>query len=55
LLLAQRTIKSVLKEEGCIILFVDEIHLVLGAEKGESSMDAGSNLLKTMLSRLHHS
>ncbi|KAG9288892.1 hypothetical protein G9A89_019514 [Geosiphon pyriformis] len=50
----EERLKSVLKEvkdsqEG-IILFIDEIHLVLGAGKGEGSMDA-ANLLKPMLAR----
>ncbi|KAJ1927678.1 hypothetical protein IWQ60_002734 [Tieghemiomyces parasiticus] len=47
-------LKSVLKEvkdsDGGIILFIDEIHLVLGAGKSEGSMDA-ANLLKPMLAR----
>ncbi|MBR3023073.1 MAG: AAA family ATPase, partial [Oscillospiraceae bacterium] len=46
--------KAVLKEikasEGQIILFIDEIHMIVGAGKGEGAMDAG-NLLKPMLAR----
>jgi len=39
------------KEDGTIILFIDEIHTIVGAgSTGESSMDAG-NLLKPMLAR----
>ncbi|HVS70094.1 MAG TPA: ATP-dependent chaperone ClpB [Phycisphaerae bacterium] len=47
-------LKAVLKEvessQGGIILFIDEIHNVVGAGKAEGSMDAG-NLLKPMLAR----
>src|SRR3954469_22426094 len=47
-------LKAVLKEvetsAGGIILFIDEIHNVVGAGKAEGSMDAG-NLLKPMLAR----
>eukprot|EP00466_Bigelowiella_natans_P000105 jgi/Bigna1/56983/fgenesh1_pm.1_\ len=47
-------IKGVLNEvkqaEGRIILFIDEIHLVMGAGKTEGSMDA-ANMLKPMLAR----
>ncbi len=47
-------LKSVLKEvtnsEGQIILFIDEIHTVVGAGATEGAMDAG-NLLKPMLAR----
>lgn len=50
----EERLKSVLKEvkksEGQIILFIDEIHTIVGAGKTEGSMDAG-NLLKPMLAR----
>jgi len=50
----EERLKSVLKEvtesEGNIILFVDEIHTVVGAGAAQGSMDAG-NLLKPMLAR----
>ena len=38
------------KSEGSIILFIDELHTIVGAGKTEGSMDAG-NLLKPMLAR----
>ncbi|WGN89345.1 ATP-dependent chaperone ClpB [Ligilactobacillus faecis] len=43
-------LKEVAKSEGQIILFIDEIHNIVGAGKTEGSMDAG-NLLKPMLAR----
>ncbi len=43
-------LKEVLAAEGEIILFIDELHTVVGAGKAEGSMDAG-NLLKPMLAR----
>jgi ATP-dependent Clp protease ATP-binding subunit ClpB len=50
----EERLKAVLKEvqssEGDIILFIDELHTVVGAGKAEGSMDAG-NLLKPMLAR----
>jgi ATP-dependent Clp protease ATP-binding subunit ClpB len=50
----EERLKAVLKEvqdaEGSIILFIDELHTVVGAGKAEGSMDAG-NLLKPMLAR----
>src|SRR6185503_1258741 len=50
----EERLKAVLKEvqsaEGRIILFIDELHTVVGAGKAEGSMDAG-NLLKPMLAR----
>ncbi len=41
---------EVKKSEGGIILFIDELHTIVGAGKTEGSMDAG-NLLKPMLAR----
>jgi len=50
----EERLKAVLKEvqesEGEIILFIDELHTVVGAGKVEGAMDAG-NLLKPMLAR----
>uniref|UniRef100_E6Q685 Protein disaggregation chaperone n=1 Tax=mine drainage metagenome TaxID=410659 RepID=E6Q685_9ZZZZ len=43
-------LKDVTKSEGRIVLFIDELHTVVGAGKTEGSMDAG-NLLKPMLAR----
>ncbi len=43
-------LKAVTKSQGQIILFIDEIHNIVGAGKTEGSMDAG-NLLKPMLAR----
>ena len=43
-------LNEVKKSEGRIILFIDELHTVVGAGKTEGSMDAG-NLLKPMLAR----
>ncbi|MCW6663669.1 ATP-dependent chaperone ClpB [Aerococcaceae bacterium NML190073] len=50
----EERLKAVLKEvkqsDGRILLFIDEIHTIVGAGKTEGSMDAG-NLLKPMLAR----
>ena len=43
-------LNEIKKSEGRIILFIDELHLIVGAGKTEGSMDAG-NLLKPMLAR----
>ncbi|MDZ4796759.1 MAG: ATP-dependent chaperone ClpB [Bryobacteraceae bacterium] len=50
----EERLKAVLKEvqssEGDVVLFIDELHTVVGAGKAEGAMDAG-NLLKPMLAR----
>merc|ERR1712178_23307 len=50
----EERLKAVLQEvkdaEGKVVLFIDEIHLLVGAGKTEGAMDAG-NLLKPMLAR----
>ncbi len=50
----KKDLKAVLKEvkdsEGNIILFIDEIHMIVGAGDLEGAMDAG-NMLKPMLAR----
>lgn len=50
----EERLKSVInelgKQEGRVILFIDEIHTMVGAGKGEGAMDAG-NMLKPALSR----
>ncbi|HXA14004.1 MAG TPA: AAA family ATPase, partial [Opitutaceae bacterium] len=50
----EERLKAVLKEikdsDGRVILFIDELHVIVGAGKTEGAMDAG-NLLKPMLAR----
>ncbi len=50
----EERLKSVLKEitdsEGLFVVFIDELHTIVGAGKAEGSMDAG-NMLKPMLAR----
>ncbi len=46
----QAVLKQVRESEGQIILFIDEIHTIVGAGKSDGAMDAG-NMLKPMLAR----
>lgn len=46
----QAVLKQVKDSEGQIILFIDEIHTIVGAGKSDGAMDAG-NMLKPMLAR----
>ena len=46
----QAVLEEVKKSEGQIILFIDELHLIVGAGKTDGAMDAG-NMLKPMLAR----
>ena len=46
----KNVINEIVKAEGQIILFIDELHTVVGAGKAEGSMDAG-NMLKPALAR----
>eukprot|EP00899_Mesostigma_viride_P001944 jgi/Mesvir1/11750/Mv00121-RA.1 len=46
----QAVLKEVKEAEGKVILFIDEIHVALGAGRAEGSMDA-ANMLKPMLAR----
>ena len=43
-------LQEVKKSEGKILLFIDELHTIVGAGKTDGAMDAG-NLLKPMLAR----
>lgn len=43
-------LKEITKSEGGILLFIDELHMIVGAGKTEGAMDAG-NMLKPMLAR----
>ena len=46
----QAVLKEIAESEGEIILFIDELHNIVGAGRAEGSMDAG-NMLKPMLAR----
>ncbi|MFD2330281.1 ATP-dependent chaperone ClpB [Cohnella sp. GCM10020058] len=46
----QAVLKEVKESDGRIILFIDELHTIVGAGKSEGAMDAG-NMLKPMLAR----
>lgn len=46
----KNVLNELAKEEGSVILFIDELHTVVGAGKAEGSMDAG-NMLKPALAR----
>jgi ATP-dependent Clp protease ATP-binding subunit ClpA len=43
-------LKEVSESEGKVILFIDEIHMLLGLGKSDGAMDAG-NLLKVIINR----
>lgn len=43
-------LQEIKKSDGKIIMFIDELHTIVGAGKGQGAMDAG-NLLKPMLAR----
>src|SRR5690606_6776426 len=43
-------LKDLAKQEGQVILFIDELHLMVGAGKADGAMDA-SNMLKPALAR----
>ncbi|MCP8968286.1 ATP-dependent chaperone ClpB [Ectobacillus ponti] len=46
----QAVLKEIKESEGRILLFIDELHTIVGAGKAEGAMDAG-NMLKPMLAR----
>jgi ATP-dependent Clp protease ATP-binding subunit ClpB len=46
----QGVLKEVAKSEGRVILFIDELHTIVGAGRSDGAMDAG-NMLKPMLAR----
>lgn len=46
----QDLLRELKESEGSILLFIDELHTIVGAGKGDGAMDAG-NLLKPMLAR----